>query len=151
MKDTVNYRVWHCELKIYGQQFIKHIVAEDGTEFKAVAFSFSGFVVTLAHVLESDMFVLEQYVGYDDSNGNMLFANTWILFTRFNLRCDGSLLGKTLKHVCHIYWSDKYKAFRYDMFNKERCFSSGSLPMNDDRAEANKTEIIKKPTGKQFE
>ena len=74
--EQVKFRVWHKELLVYGNQFIKHIVAEDGTEFKCVAFDFQGWIATLGEVLESGKFVLEQYTGRDDKKGGGVYKNS---------------------------------------------------------------------------
>jgi len=65
------YRVWDKNLQLMGYQFTKHIFAEDKTEYKTIAFSFSSGCkpLTLVEALESNNYILMQYTGLKDKNG----------------------------------------------------------------------------------
>lgn len=84
-----------------------------------------------------------QFTGLLDREGKEIYGGDIVLWTRKHWYCPGNPdHNKDLKNRMHIYWNDKEYAFWTDMYDEKRCFGSGGLSFEDERADRNITKII---------
>ena len=80
-----NIRVWDCSTGAFLQPVDKHVVAEDGTEFRFIAYKTGDgtrcSLVTLPQILENNTrFILTRNTGMNDSNGTPIFQGDIVSF-----------------------------------------------------------------------